>query len=119
MLGDLQLEVMQVIWELGDATVAEVHRVLSGNRQLAYTTVLTTMRGLEKRGFLEHSVEGKAHRFFARVSRDGFTQDSVERLVSRLFSGNPAQLMSHLLGTEQLAPRDLDRLRRILEEEAS
>ncbi len=117
MLGDLQIAVMEVIWELGDATVAEVHQVLLRERSIAYTTVLTTLRALERRGFLSHQVEGKAHRFFAKVSRGDYTQDSVERLVARLFAGDPAELMSHLLGAQQLNLEDLERIRGLIEEE--
>ena len=114
-LGDLQLEVMNVIWERISATVAEVHEVLRSDREIAYTTVLSTMRNLERRGFLKHSVEGKAHRFFACVSQDDFTRRSVDQLVSRLFAGEPAQLMSHLLGAEKLDIRDLTRIRRLVD----
>ena len=116
MLGDLQLNVMEVVWRLGNATVAEVHEELLTQRRIAYTTVLSTMRALEKRGFLKHSIEGKAHRFFARVSREDYASDSVQQLVSRLFAGDPAALMSHLLGSEDLGPEDLSRIRRLIEE---
>ncbi len=71
-LGDLQLDVMNVIWGRGSATVAEVHAVLREEREIAYTTVLSTMRNLEKRRFLKHSVEGKAHRFHLCVTRHRF-----------------------------------------------
>lgn len=115
-LGDLQLDVMNVIWERGSATVAEVHDVLRAHREIAYTTVLSTLRNLEKRGFLNHSVEGKAHRFHACVTRDEFTRSSVEQLVSRLFAGEPAQLMSHLLDNEKLDGSDLERIKRLIDE---
>ena len=85
MIGELQLKVMEVIWELGDATVAEVHEALGAERSLAYTTVLSTLRGLERRGYLAHTKEGKAHRFHARVSREEHTQTTVDSLVSMLY----------------------------------
>ena len=116
-LGDLQLDVMNVIWGRGSATVAEVHEVLREEREIAYTTVLSTMRNLEKRRFLKHSVEGKAHRFHLCVTRDDFTRRSVEQLVSRLFAGEPAQLMSHLLGAENVGSSELRRIRRLIEED--
>ena len=106
---------MNVIWERESATVAEVHDVLRASREIAYTTVLSTLRNLEKRGFLNHSVEGKAHRFFATVTRDEFTRSSVEQLVSRLFAGEPAQLMSHLLGSENLDRGAIERIKRLIE----
>ncbi|MFQ5655073.1 MAG: BlaI/MecI/CopY family transcriptional regulator [Planctomycetota bacterium] len=117
MLGSLQQEVMEVVWSRGDATVAEVHDDLQEERAIAYTTVLSTMRALERRGFLTHEADGKAHRFHALVSRQQYTRDSVDRLVTRLFGGEPERLMSHLVGAEQLSARDLRRIRRLLEGE--
>lgn len=117
MLGTLQLEVMEEVWKCGNATVAEVHGELSQRRTVAYTTVLTTLRALEKRGFLRHTVEGKAHRYHARISRDEHTRESVTHLVGRLFAGSPERLMSHLLGVEQLGEDDLQRIRKLMESE--
>ena len=117
MLGDLQLSIMEVVWDRGSATVAEVHEVLQRTRELAYTTVLSTLRGLERRRFLDHTVEGKAHRFRSRVTRDEYTQDRVRELVTRLFEGNPAALMNHLLGSERLEAADLSRIRALLEDD--
>lgn len=117
MLGDLQLEVMQVVWKLGDATVAEVHEELLGHRDIAYTTVLSTMRALERRGFLAHTREGKAHRFHATIAAADYASERVSDLVDRLFGGKPEKLLSHLLGgSEEVRPRDLRKIRRLLEE---
>ena len=68
-LGDLQFQVMEVVWRLSAATVADVHRVLAARREIAYTTVLTTMRALERRGMLTHETVGKAYRYSPAVSR--------------------------------------------------
>ena len=62
-LGDLQLQVMEVVWRLGQATVAEAHQAIAAQRKIAYTTVLTTMRALERRGMLSHETVGKAYRY--------------------------------------------------------
>lgn len=115
-LGELQLEVMKVVWEVGDATAAEVHERLRGHRPVAYTTVLSTLRNLERRGMLDHRVEGKAHRFFPRITRDEFTRHSVRQLVSRLFAGRPEELLSHLLGDGDIGDRERQRIRELLED---
>lgn len=114
-VGELQLEVMEVLWTNESATVAEVHSALSARRPLAYTTVLSTLRGLEKRGYVRHRAEGKAHRFFPRVTRDQHTSARVDRLVSTLFQGRPEKLVSHLLGSETLDREQLERIRAILD----
>ena len=118
MLGELQLEVMQVVWELSDATVAEVHERLAQERPIAYTTVLSTMRALEKRKFLEHTREGKAHRFHATIAEQDYRNARVEDLIERHFGGKPERLVSHLLGGDEVRPKDLRRIRKLLDGEA-
>ena len=113
-LGDLQLLVMGVVWEMGNATVAEAHQRLLKKRSIAYTTVLSTLRNLERRGYLEHTVEGKAHRFYPGVSRDAHTSASVHSLIQNLFGGRPERLMSHLLGNERVDARAIERIRTLL-----
>ncbi len=83
-LGDLQLQVMEIVWSRGNATVAEVHEQLNCRRPLAYTTALSTLRGLERRAFLRHTQEGKAHRFHASISREEYTRRRVSQLVEMI-----------------------------------
>ena len=116
-LGDLQLAVMEVVWRMGKATVAEVHAALAAERTIAYTTALTTMRALERRGMLRHEMVGKAFRYEPAVSRDDYTHASVDKLVGDLFGGRREQLLCHLLGDERIGRDDLDRIRRALGKE--
>ena len=117
MLGDLQFDVMEVVWELGDATVAEVHEKLGETRPIAYTTVLSTMRALERRSFLAHQREGKAHRFHATIAAHEYRSERVDDLVEQLFGGKPEKLMSHLLGSDEIRAKDLRRIRKLLDGE--
>lgn len=113
-LGDLQLQVMEEVWRLGEATVADVHEALAGQRKLAYTTVLTTMRALERRGMLTHEAVGKAYLYKPAVSREQYTNASVGRLVDDLFGGRKDKLLCHLLGAERISRGELARIRRII-----
>ena len=115
-LGEPQLAVMEIVWERGSGTVAEIHEQLAPERSLAYTTVLSTMRGLEKRGLLLHRAEGKAHRFFPTQSRTEYTRTSVSDLVDRLFAGRPERLLTHLLGEGEWSPGDVEAIRRRIDE---
>jgi predicted transcriptional regulator len=114
-LGELQLQVMQAVWRRGRATVAEVHEELAARRRLAYTTVLTTMRALERRGVLRHRQEGKAYAYEPTLSRDQYTSGSVGRLVRDLFQGSRERLLSHLLGTDKISRAEMARLRKLAE----
>ena len=113
-LGQLQLQVMEVIWRLGRGTVADVHNVLSRKRKIAYTTVLTTLRALERRGAVRHDQSGKAYVYEPTVSRDDHASSSVDRLVKDLFDGRREKLLSHLLGAKRVGRKELAEIRRML-----
>ena len=114
-LGELQLKVMNVVWGKGRATVADVHEEMSAGRKIAYTTVLTTMQALERRGMVTHDTVGKAYRYSPAVSRGQYTDASVDRLVGDLFDGRQERLLCHLLGTERVNKADVRAIREIID----
>lgn len=111
-LGDRELDVMGVLWELGSGTVAEVRDALPA--ELAYTTVLTILRNLEAKGFVSHETEGKAHRYTPRVARQAARRSALSRLIDKLFHGSPEQLLAQLVEDRALTAEDLRRLRATL-----
>ena len=109
-LGDRELDVMGVLWQLGSGTVAEVRAKLPAD--LAYTTVLTILRNLEEKGFVTHKTEGRAHRYLPRVARQKARENAVARLIDKLFHGSPDLLIAQLVEARQkLTADDLRRLR--------
>jgi predicted transcriptional regulator len=113
-LGDLQLQVMQEVWRLGRTTVAQVHEALGKDRKIAYTTVLTTMQGLERRGMVRHEQPGKAYVYTPVVDRQAYAAASVGKLVDDLFGGRREGLLCHLLGAERISGAEHARIRRII-----
>jgi BlaI family transcriptional regulator, penicillinase repressor len=111
-LGDRELDVMGVLWELGSGTVAEVRERLPAD--LAYTTVLTILRNLEAKELVDHTTEGKAHRYFPRVAKRAARRNALARLVDKLFHGSPEQLIAQLVEDETLTAEDLRRMRALL-----
>ncbi|HXT14102.1 MAG TPA: BlaI/MecI/CopY family transcriptional regulator [Gemmatimonadaceae bacterium] len=111
-LGDRELDVMGVLWDLGSGTVAEVRDRLPAD--LAYTTVLTILRNLEAKDFVSHSAEGKAHRYFPRVARRAARRTALTKLVDKLFHGSAEQLVAQLVEDEELSGSDMRRLRALL-----
>ena len=111
-LGDRELDVMGVLWDLGSGTVAEVRDKLPAD--LAYTTVLTILRNLEAKELVHHTAEGKAHRYHPRVARKTARRSALARVVDKLFHGSPEQLITQLVEDEQLSVEDLRRLRALL-----
>jgi BlaI family transcriptional regulator, penicillinase repressor len=108
-LGDRELDVMGVLWDLGSGTVAEVRAALPDD--LAYTTVLTVLRNLEAKGLLRHTAEGRAHRYVPRVQRTTARRTLLKRMVDKLFAGSPEELIAHLVDDEHLSAEDLRRIR--------
>jgi predicted transcriptional regulator len=108
-LGDRELDVMGVLWELGSGTVSEVRERLPV--ALAYTTVLTILRNLEEKAFVTHEIEGRAHRYFPRVAKTEARTTLVGRLVDKLFHGSAEQLLVHLVRDRRLSAEDLTRIR--------
>lgn len=118
-LGLLQQEVMDEVWRLGQATVADVHERLAQRRKIAYTTVLTTMRNLERRGMLEHEQHGKAFLYRPTMPREQYAAGTVTNFVARVFGGRPEKLLCHLLGTDHVGTEDVARLKRLVEDHES
>ena len=111
---DRELDVMAVLWERGDATVAEVQERLPDD--LAYTTVLTVLRTLEEKGHVGHREEGRAYRYHPLVEREEAGASVLGRLVDRLFGGSPELLLTQLVSDGDLTDAELERMRRLLDE---
>ena len=113
-LYDRELEVMEVLWERGSATVAEVRDALED--EMAYTTVLTVLRRLEEKGYVTHEEEGRAHRYLPAIERQEARESALERLMSRLFHGSPELLLTHLVSNRKLSPEQRRRLRELVDD---
>jgi predicted transcriptional regulator len=109
-----EMDVMNVLWRLESGTVSEVQKGLSD--KLAYTTVLTILRTLEKKGHLRHEAEGRAHRFVPLVEKAEAREGAVQRVTRKLFSGSSELLMAHLLNERGLTEEQLRRLRALVDE---
>jgi BlaI family transcriptional regulator, penicillinase repressor len=115
-LSELQLVVMRVLWRNRRATVAEVQEALEPERGLALTTVATVLTRLEKAGLVAHRAAGRHYLYRALVSEEAVRQAMVGVLADRLFEGDVAALVSHLVSAREIAPGDLARVRRLIEE---
>lgn len=111
---DRELDIMNVLWRHGPATVAEVRRHLDDD--LAYTTVLTVLRTLEEKTHVGHQEEGKAHRYYAKVPEHAARRTAVSRVVDRLFGGSAELLLTQLVTDRNLSPAELKRLRALMDE---
>jgi BlaI family penicillinase repressor len=108
-----ELDVMGVLWESTGATVAEVRERLSDS--LAYTTVLTVLRTLEEKGYVDHVEEGKAYRYRPLVERQEAGSSVLRRMLRKLFKDSPELLLTHLVSDRALSEDELRRMHNLLE----
>ncbi len=112
LLGPLEQDVMDVVWKLSDATVRDVHDELARARDIAYTTVMTTMTRLAGKGYLTRDTEGLAHRYRPAVSRESYAQSTVAKVVDWLIDRYPEPAVAYLAEVVDEGEGDaLDRLR--------
>jgi predicted transcriptional regulator len=116
-LTEAELRVMNVLWEKGPSTVQQVLEHLPETLDLAYNSVLTTIRVLEKKGYLQHSKDRRAHIYESRVGREEASRSEVRHLVSRFFGNSHDSLLLNLLEERNLDADELRRLRQMLQPE--
>ena len=113
--SDAQWEVLNIIWESGEATVGEVWQAFAARRPVARNTVLTLVARLEEKGWLRRRLEGKVLRYSATVTQQTALRQMVRRLVDTAFRGSVEGLVMMLLGDSDLAEGESDRIRAMLE----
>jgi BlaI family transcriptional regulator, penicillinase repressor len=112
-LTDHELRLMEVLWQRDDATVAEVVSALAPP-PLAYSTVLTTLRTLEHKGYIAHQEAGRAYVYRPLVARDQAANSAVHHLLDRFFASSPGALAVALLDDTRLSEADVAKIQRML-----
>ena len=115
-LGDVQLELMKIVWARGKATVREVTDAVSAKRTMAYTTVLTMLRELENKGLLTHEVDGRTFVYKPVVQRKRVVAGILGDIRQRLFDGSAAALLAQVLDMEAIDPGELEQMKQMIAE---
>ena len=118
-LADLQYAIMRVLWAEGEASVARVQEALGPDRARALTTIATMLAKMEKKGVVVHRTAGRQFLFRAKISEAEVRRSMVGELTRRLFRGDAAALVSHLLSEEEIDPGELDRLKGLIADKRS
>ena len=113
--SDAQVEVLNIIWDRGEATVGEVWQAFSAQRPVARNTVLTLVARLEEKGWLRRHEEGNVLRYSAIIPRQTALRQIARRLVDTAFGGSTEGLIMTLLGSGDLSDGEADRIRAMLE----
>lgn len=115
-LGRMELQIMNVVWEKGEATVHDVKEVLQQGRKPAYSTVLTMMRKLEGKGYLDHEVDDRTYVYRATISQQDVRQSVLGDIVDRLFEGSPSLLFNSLVEQKNISEKELSQIRKLIRE---
>lgn len=111
-----ELEIMKAVWQRGEATVRDVYEALRARRRIAYTTVLTMMNVLERKGHLKKRARGRSFLYQPTRPRARVLRGMVTDFVDRVFGGSAEPLLVHLVEDRRLTPAQLERLARRLRE---
>ena len=115
-LTEAELRLMDVLWEQGPSTVQQVLEALPGESPLAYNSVLTTIRILEKKGYVRHIKDGRAYIYRALIERDEASRSEIRHLAHRFFQNSREMLVLNILEDRGVDAEELNRLRQLLEE---
>jgi BlaI family penicillinase repressor len=112
--GDLQMAVLQILWDRGEATLADIRSVLERDRPTATTTVATVLSRLEQAGAVSHRDGDRARVYQPRVPRVELQRTQTANLIDRLFGGRAAELVAHLVRESEIDDAELAELRKLL-----
>jgi len=109
-----ELEILQVLWERGTATVREVHEELSVYKDSGYTTTLKLMQIMFEKGLVKRDDSNKTHVYSPNVSKEKTQQQMVGKMVIALFGGSASQLVMQALGSSQPSKQELEEIQKLL-----
>jgi predicted transcriptional regulator len=115
-LTEAELELMNILWRLGEGSVNDVLEGLPKGRDLAYTSVSTILRILEQKEILESRKEGRGHVYIPRIAKAEYERTSAKHLVTKVFDGEASNLVKRLIESKDLNADDLKELKAFLDE---
>jgi predicted transcriptional regulator len=114
--SELELQVLAVLWREGASTAREVSASMPDGKARAYTTVLTVLQVMEKKGLVKHRPDGRAHRYSACVTKRQVLGPMLRQLVANVFGGSSATAVQHLLAENKVSAEELDEIRTLIAE---
>ena len=114
--SELELKVLSLLWERGPMTVRSVLDELPDRKERAYTTVLSVLQVMEKKGLVTHTRQGLTHLYKAAVNKNTIVKPIVRQMLRDLFSGRASTAMQYLLGEGDVSPDELAEMRRLIDE---
>ena len=110
-----ELEILNILWEKGEATVREVHEELSKHKDAGYTTTLKLMQIMFEKRIVTRDDSSKTHIYAPAITREKTQEHLVGKMINSLFAGSPGQLVMQALGNHQASPEELDEIQKLLD----
>ena len=114
-LGETEMEVLHHVWALGEATVAEVRERILDDRDVAYTTVMTVLKTLAEKGYLDYHKEGRSYVYQPAEEPDAVQHSLLQRLMEKVFQGSPSALVQTLVQREDLSDDEREEIKALID----
>ena len=114
-LGETEMEILNHVWKLGEASVADVREQILQTREVAYTTVMTIMKNLSEKTYLKYRKEGMSYIYSAAVQPDQVRFSLIDRLIDKVFQGSPKELVQTLVQSENLTDEERNEIKRLID----
>ena len=114
-LGETEMEVLHHVWDLGEATVADIRERILEDRDVAYTTVMTVLKKLAEKGYLEYSKEGRSYVYQPAQEPNEVQHSLLRRLMDKVFEGSPSALVQTLVKREDLSDDERAEIRALID----
>lgn len=114
-LGETEMEILHHVWELGEATVADVQERILSERKVAYTTVMTIMKNLNDKGYLKYRKDGVTFVYSAAQEPENVQFNLIGKLIEKVFKGSPSALVQTLVKNENLTDEDRAEIKKLID----
>ncbi len=116
LLTEVELELMTILWKIGEGSVADVMEQMPKERELAYTSISTILRILEQKDVLQTRKEGRGHVYIPFLKKAEYESKTLQRVVDRVFEGTPVALVKQLLDTVHMDEKDLAEIKKLIQQ---
>lgn len=115
-LGETEMEVLHHVWDLGEATVKDVRKRILKNREVAYTTIMTVMKNLTKKGYLKYRKDGVTYVYSPAQEPESVRSNLIGDLLKKVFKGSPKEMVQTLVKSEDLTADDLSEIKKMIDQ---
>lgn len=113
-LGETEMEVLNIVWDLKEASVSDIQERILKKRKVAYTTIMTVTKNLADKGFLTYRKVGNSYIYSAREKPDNVKHNVLSSIVKKVFQGSPAALIQNLVEHEDMSDEDIERIQSMI-----